>query len=421
MNLRTLIFTRNACYMAGRTIAPKGVMVHSTGADNPSLKRYVGPDDGLLGHNQYGNHWNQYTPDGRQVCVHAFIGKLADGTVATYQTLPWDMRGWHCGSGAKGSANDTHIGFEICEDGLSDPAYFAAVYNEAVGLCAYLCARFALDPLADGVLICHSEGHKLGVASNHGDVTHWFPRFGKTMDGFRADVKAAMAPAPASAGTAIMGAPAATAEQMAIYLSLKNGAMEMPKAYDYAKLFVAEGEAEGVRGDVAFAQSCVETGNFKFGGDVKPEQNNFCGLGATGGGAAGCSFPTAREGIRAQIQHLKAYASTEPLKQPCVDPRFQHVTRGCAEFVEWLGQKENPNGKGWASGAGYGAKIVGVLKAIAATHMPGPEPGPDGVSDWAREAWQWGKGAGLCDGTRPRDPLTREEAITLFHRFKNLK
>ena len=112
MNLRKLIFTNNACYKAGRKIKPKGIMVHSTGANNPNLRRYVGPDDGLLGKNQYNNHWNQDRPDGRQVCVHAFIGKLKDGSIATYQTLPWDHRGWHAG----GDANNTHIGFEICED-----------------------------------------------------------------------------------------------------------------------------------------------------------------------------------------------------------------------------------------------------------------------------------------------------------------
>ena len=95
-------------------------MVHSTGANNPNLKRYVGPDDGFLGKNLLGNHWNQPRPSGKKVCVHAFIGKLKDGSIATYQTLPWNMRGWHAG----GKANDTHIGFEICEDGLKDAVYF---------------------------------------------------------------------------------------------------------------------------------------------------------------------------------------------------------------------------------------------------------------------------------------------------------
>ena len=183
MNLHKLIFTENACYKAGRTITVKGIMVHSTGANNPNLKRYVGPDDGLLGVNQYGNYWNTYHPDGREVCVHAFIGKLADGSIATYQTLPWNHRGWHAG----GSANNTHIGFEICEDGLTDYTFFQKVYREAVELCVYLCKEYGLT---EKNIICHSEGYKQGVASNHGDVMHWFPKHGKSMDTFRADVKA---------------------------------------------------------------------------------------------------------------------------------------------------------------------------------------------------------------------------------------
>ena len=198
MNLHKLIFTNNACYKAGRKITPKGIMVHSTGANNPNLKRYVGPDDGLLGKNQYGNHWNQDKPDGREVCPHAFIGKLADGSIAIYQVLPWDHRGWHCGSGSKGSGNDTHISFEICEDDLTDADYFSAVYQEAVELCAYLCKEYGLT--AEDV-ICHSEGHDRGIASNHGDVLHWFPKHGKNMDDFRADVKKALTGGSASSGS----------------------------------------------------------------------------------------------------------------------------------------------------------------------------------------------------------------------------
>lgn len=198
MNLRKLILTNNACYKAGRTIVPKGIMVHSTGANNPNLKRYVGPDDGLLGKNQYNNHWNQDKPGGHQVCVHAFIGKLADGTIATYQTLPWNQRGWHCGSGSKGSGNDTHISFEICEDDLTDVTYFNKVYNEAVELCVYLCKQYGLT---EKNIICHSEGCKLGIASNHGDVMHWFPKHGKSMDTFRAAVKAGLTAAPVEPAT----------------------------------------------------------------------------------------------------------------------------------------------------------------------------------------------------------------------------
>ena len=185
MNLHKCILTNNDCYIRGRTIRPRGVMVHSTGANNPNLRRYVAPNDGLLGEPSL-RHWNQ---SGVGACVHAMIGKLADGSVATYQTLPWTMRGWHCGTGTSGnSANNTHISFEICEDGLTDASYFQAVYREAVELTAYLCKEYGLDPLADGVVICHAEGHKRGIASNHADVLHWFPKYGKTMDDFRGAV-----------------------------------------------------------------------------------------------------------------------------------------------------------------------------------------------------------------------------------------
>lgn len=187
MRLKQLLLKNNECYIRGEKITPKGIMVHSTAANNPYLKRYVGPNDGELGVNKYNNHWNQYRPDGRQVCVHAFIGKLENGDIATYQTLPWDYKGWHSGRGTKGSANDLgYIGFEICEDGLTDKDYFNKVYMEAVELCVHLCKLYNLT---EKDIICHSEGYKQGIASNHSDVMHWFPKHGKSMDTFRADVK----------------------------------------------------------------------------------------------------------------------------------------------------------------------------------------------------------------------------------------
>lgn len=184
MKFYTQILKNNRCYKQGDTITPKGVMVHSTGANNPNLRRYV-PGNDVIGYNSGGNDWNR---PGTGACVHAFVGKLSDGSVGVVQTLPWDMRGWHCGSGSKGSANNTHISFEICEDGLQDASYFNAVYQAAVELTAELCKQYGLAPKADGVVICHSEGHARGIASNHGDVMHWFPIHGKSMDTFRADV-----------------------------------------------------------------------------------------------------------------------------------------------------------------------------------------------------------------------------------------
>lgn len=238
MNLHKLIFTNNACYKAGRKISPKGIMVHSTGANNPWLKRYVGPDDGKLGKNPYNNHWNQ--PMDREVCVHGFIGKLADGTVATYQTLPWDHRGWHCGSGSKGSGNDTHISFEICEDGLTDASYFNKVYREAVELCAYLCKLYGLT---EKNIICHSEGHSQGIASNHGDVMHWFPKHGKNMNTFRADVKAKLSGASGGSGSTsgstgklyrVRKSWADAGSQLGAYAVLDNAKAQVDKNPGYA-------------------------------------------------------------------------------------------------------------------------------------------------------------------------------------------
>lgn len=202
MRLIKCILTANDCYKAGRTVTPKGVMVHSTGANNPLVARYVQPVEGQsneaqlkaeIGGNRNANDWNN---PGLDVCTHAFVGKLADGGVGTVQTLPWNHRGWHAGTGTSGgSANNTHIAFEICEDDLTDEGYFRKVYQEAVELTAMLCKTYNLNPLADGVVICHSEGYQRGVASNHADVMHWFPKFGKSMDTFRADVSKAMTPA----------------------------------------------------------------------------------------------------------------------------------------------------------------------------------------------------------------------------------
>lgn len=180
MRLYGALLTHNDCYLRGRTIRPQGVMVHSTGANNPYLRRYIAPDDGRLGEPS-SRHWNQ---SGVGACVHAFIGRLADGSIAAYQTLPWNMRGWHCGR----SGNDTHIAFEICEDGLTDEGYFQQTYQEAVELTAYLCKLYHLDPLADGVVLCHSDGYQRGIASNHADVLHWWRKFGVSMDDFRRDV-----------------------------------------------------------------------------------------------------------------------------------------------------------------------------------------------------------------------------------------
>lgn len=174
MNIITQYFTNHRNYTNPTKIKPAGIMVHDTGADNPNIKRYV-PGNEIIGYNQYNNHWDKAD---QVECVHAFIGKLADGGVGTVNVLPWTYRAYHCG----GTANNTHISFEICRD-YYDKDYFAKAYQEAAELCAYLCMLFGLDPLTD--ILCHSEGYKKGIASNHADVMEWFPYYGKSMDTFR--------------------------------------------------------------------------------------------------------------------------------------------------------------------------------------------------------------------------------------------
>ena len=136
---------------------------------------------------------------------------------------------------------------------------------------------------------------------------------------------------------------------------------------EFCQIFYEEAIAENIRPEVAFCQTMKETGFLQFGHDVKPDQCNFAGLGATGNGVAGNSFASVREGIRAQIQHLKAYATTDNLINACVDNRFGYVKRGSAPYVEWLGKKENPTGDGWATGSNYGTDIVARMKALLNT------------------------------------------------------
>lgn len=191
MKLVESILTKNPCYTAGRKIDVKGLMLHSVGCSQPRASAFI-------------NSWNSPTFD--RACVHGFIDGN-DGTV--YQTLPWDHRGWHCGSSINGSGNNTHIGVEMCEPACitytggatftcSDLATAKAVaertYKAAVELFAMLCQMFGLNPLADGVVISHREGHARGIASNHGDPEHLWSQLGLpyTMDTFRKAVKEQM-------------------------------------------------------------------------------------------------------------------------------------------------------------------------------------------------------------------------------------
>ena len=173
--------------------------------------------------------------------------------------------------------------------------------------------------------------------------------------------------------TNIMGTAVATVQQMQSYIQKVNPAA--PKSViDMVEYYISEGKTEGVRGDIAFAQSCLETGNFTFNGSaVTLDQNNFAGIGVTKNGMKGNSFSHPWIGIRAQIQHLKAYASSDELNQACVDNRFQYVTRESAPYVEWLGIQENPYGGGWAAGRSYGYKLRSLLAELKGEEYTWPE------------------------------------------------
>ena len=189
MKIVESILTKNPCYTAGKTITVKGLMLHSVGCSQPRASVFL-------------KSWNKESYG--RACVHAFIDAV-DGVV--YQTLPWNHRGWHGG----GASNNTHIGVEMCEPGCikytgsfgitvaedkvpESKAMVQRTYQAAVELFAMLCKEYALDPLEDGVIISHTEGHKRGIASNHGDPEHLWKqlRMGYTMDGFRQDVKKEM-------------------------------------------------------------------------------------------------------------------------------------------------------------------------------------------------------------------------------------
>lgn len=170
MNLQQTYITKNDCYQAGRTITPKGIMVHSTATP------------GVMAPSWY-SRWNRAD---LAVAVHAFV----DDTVVC-QHLPWNHRAWHCAD----SGNNTHIAFEMCEptDWKTNQTYFTACYQNAVELTAYLCRLYSLN---ENHVISHKEGYQKGIASNHGDPEHWWTHFGYTMDMFRADVKRKLADKP---------------------------------------------------------------------------------------------------------------------------------------------------------------------------------------------------------------------------------
>lgn len=243
MNIIQSILTNNPCYKTKRTIVVKGLMLHSVGCPQPKASVFV-------------KNWNSASYD--RACVHGFIDA---NTGDIYQTLPWNHRAWHCGSGSKGSGNNTHIGVEMCEPATikytggssftcSDKATAQAAakrtYEAAVELFAYLCQQYNLDPLKDGVIVSHREGHARGIASNHGDPEHLWKGLGMsyTMDTFRAAVKAKMGGSTGSTPTAPAQAPAApaTATNYLVRVKIRDLRIRSGPGTNYpSKGFIAPG------------------------------------------------------------------------------------------------------------------------------------------------------------------------------------
>ncbi len=293
-----------------------------------------------------------------------------------FQIVEDDDVAWHCGAKSYTHAacrNTNSIGIEMAvkkkntgtKNATDKDWYFTKeTVAAAVELTRQLMKKYNVP--AENVL-------------RHYDVTgkicpnpYYYNLFESTWQAFKEAIAEPDGGSIAEGLTPIMGQAQATAGQIAAYLAGMNP-LAASYAEELARIYIEEGRAEGVRGDIAAAQSMIETGNFAFAGSaVTFEQNNFCGMGVTQRGMKGNSFLTMREGIRAQVQHLKAYATADPLVGDCVDPRYKWVEKGCAPYVEWLGQKENPKGKGWAAGAGYGENIKRVLYAMTGS-APVPE------------------------------------------------
>lgn len=266
MEIRNAIMTQNPCYLVGRTIRPKGLMLHSVGCSQPNAEVFY-------------RSWNNRNFS--SACVHAFIDA---NTGDVWQTLPWDRRGWHCG----GSGNDTHIGVEMCEPEsirytsgstftCSDidraRAQVNQTYRSAVQLFAKLCEMFGFDPLADGVIVSHREGYGRGIATNHGDPEHLWDglQMGYTMDRFRQDVAAEMTEV-----VIIYDEPARpTGTTAASLASLSNDAI----VAELGRMAKEDSKKSGILASITCAQAILESGYVR--SELAVQANNLFGMKAS--------------------------------------------------------------------------------------------------------------------------------------------
>lgn len=318
----------------GGKMTPTSITVHNTGnsnegADAKMHSRYIkNPSTRASWH---------YTVDDKSI----------------YQHLPLDEHGWHAGDGRYGEGNRTSIGIEICMNKGIDQAKAERLATQLIG---YL-------------MVQHGIPLNKVVQHNHWSGKNCPSVIRARANGWQEFMK--LIPSTSQNLTTIIGKGEVTVNQMVSFALKGNPFPALPycTVRELAEIFIQEAVIEGVRPDVAWAQSLKETGYFKYGGIVVKEQNNYAGIGALNGNNKGqaATFDSPRLGVRAQIQHLKAYGSEKALEQTCVDPRFHLVTRGSSKYVQWLGYKDNPNGAGWAyPGEGYGNSIVKIMEGMKA-------------------------------------------------------
>ncbi len=225
------IATWSDCYKERRSITPAGIVVHSTGANNPNLKRYVNSPD-ILGENIYKNYWGTGSRQAKDGIPHAAVGLDKNGKVKIAQVLPFNIRCWSAGSGSRGSYNNSHIQFEICEDGLTDKTYFEKAFDVAAQFCAYLIQQFPKITL-DSV-VSHKEAHALGFASNHGDPENWLSKFSHDMNWFRNNVKTYLNHADNDSGN------------IKVYRVQKCEQLAAFSSFQYAKNYADNLKADGI-------------------------------------------------------------------------------------------------------------------------------------------------------------------------------
>lgn len=315
----------------GTKLVPKGVVIHWVG--NPK-------STAIANRNYFENG-----AEGRHVSAHYIIG--LDGEII--QCVPDNEVAQHATT-----ANGTHIGIENCHPDATGK-FNDKTYSALIELTADLCKRYGLNPLKD--VIRHYDVSKKICPKYYVDnPTAW----NKLLQ----DVNTAMTLTP------IMGKSRLTVPQFIRYRAKWDNAPKLTNGSYQTLLdnYYEVGNIEGVRADIAICQAIHETNKFQYGGIVLATQNNFAGLGACDNNKPGdCNaFPSVEKGVRAHVQHLKGYASTEPLKLPCEDVRYKEIKiKGCAPYVEWLSIPNNPQKLGWASDKDYYPKIMNIYEGVA--------------------------------------------------------